>query len=161
MNPVSNPAGSYAIRAAMEATAVVGHPLRPRSLDAVTTNTLRAHALAHSSTRTSRAVEYTRRAISSWRDLAGLNSPATLDNRRNVALETEFGVSGRIAVEACRSHSVCVFANEVSIRRRPRRTRCPAAAALADRWHGRKSHRLRAAIPATGNVVNLIGRHAN
>jgi hypothetical protein len=96
MNPASNPAGSYAIRAALEATALVGHPLPTRTLDAVTANALRAHALAHSSARTGRTVELTRQAIRSWRDLAGLDNPrdlAGLDNRRNVAFETEFVVS--------------------------------------------------------------------
>jgi hypothetical protein len=90
MNPVSNPAGGYAIRAALEATALVGHPLPLRTLDAVTANALRAHTRAHSSSeRTSRTVEFTRQAIRAWRDLAGLDNPTSLANR-NVAFETEF-----------------------------------------------------------------------
>jgi hypothetical protein len=89
INPASNPAGSYAIRAAVEATALVGNPLPPITLDAVTTNALRAHALADSSTRTRDAVEFTGQAIRSWRDLAGLDNPASLDKRRGLALPTK------------------------------------------------------------------------
>lgn len=74
INPASNPAGSYAIRTAVEATALVGNPLPPITLDAVTTNALRAHALTDSSTRTRDAVEFTGQAIRSWRDLAGLDN---------------------------------------------------------------------------------------
>jgi hypothetical protein len=79
INPASNPAGSYAVQAALEASALVGNPLPPRTLDAVTTDALRAHALAHSSSRTRDAVEFTGMAIRSWRDLAGLDNPASLE----------------------------------------------------------------------------------
>jgi hypothetical protein len=74
MNPATNPASSYAIRAALEATALVEHPLPPRILDAVTAVALRAHTMAHSGARTSHTVEFARQAIRSWRDLAGLDN---------------------------------------------------------------------------------------
>jgi hypothetical protein len=72
MNPATNPASSYAMRAALEATALVGNPLPPGTLDAVTAYALRAHALAHSTDRTSHTVEFTRQAIRCWRDLSGI-----------------------------------------------------------------------------------------
>jgi hypothetical protein len=89
MNPVSNPAGSYAIQAALEATALVGHLLPLKALDAVTSNALRAHALVNSSERTDCTVEFSQLAILAWRDLAGLDTQASLNDRRNVTLKTE------------------------------------------------------------------------
>ena len=83
MNPASNTAGSYAIRTSLEATALVGNPLSPRTLDAVTAYALRAHALAHSTDRTSHTVEFTQQAIRCWRDLAGIaaSTGATVEIR--------------------------------------------------------------------------------
>lgn len=55
------------------------------TLDAVTGNALRAHALAARDIASTRAIELARHAISSWRYLAGLDTlddidPASVEN---------------------------------------------------------------------------------
>src|SRR5580693_4478856 len=63
IGPTANVAGRYALQAA---------------LDAVTGCALRAHALATGDT-TENSVQLTRRAIRSWRDLAGLDNARRVD----------------------------------------------------------------------------------
>jgi len=74
----SNPAGLYAVRAAYESTALV-HTHHQAALDAVTGCALRAHALATGDTMENSVMQLTRRAIRSWRDLAGLDNARRVD----------------------------------------------------------------------------------
>jgi hypothetical protein len=74
----------YAVRAAYQATALVNTE-HFETLDAITGNALRAHALATEGTGAAQIVEVTRHAIRSWRRLArlddpGHSDPASLDN---------------------------------------------------------------------------------
>lgn len=73
VNPSANAVGRYALQAAYESTALVD-TYDAAALDAVTGCVLRAHALATGDTMENRVIELTRRAIRSWRDLAGLDS---------------------------------------------------------------------------------------
>jgi hypothetical protein len=66
-------AGLSAVRAAYESTGFVDTDLRLR-VDRVVANALRAHSRASGGTTASRIVEFTRHAIGSWRDLAGLDN---------------------------------------------------------------------------------------
>lgn len=94
LNAVSNAAGSNAIRAAYESTALVDSRDYRATLDALTAIALRAHARAAESATASRIVELTRQAIGAWRHLAGLDNPvdkpASVDDRRKDVFETEF-----------------------------------------------------------------------
>jgi hypothetical protein len=78
MNPASNPAGLYAIRAAYQSTAIIDTH-HQATLDAVTGNALRAHALATGGTAATRLVEFTRHAIRTWRRLGGLDQTGDID----------------------------------------------------------------------------------
>ena len=77
IGPTTNVAGRYALQAAYESTALVDTH-HQAALDAVTGCALRAHALATGDT-TENSVQLTRRAIRSWRDLAGLDNARRLD----------------------------------------------------------------------------------
>jgi hypothetical protein len=78
ISPTVNAAGRYALEAAYESTALVDthHQV---ALDAVTGCVLRAHALASGDTREDRVMQFTRRAIRAWRDLAGLDNARRVD----------------------------------------------------------------------------------
>jgi hypothetical protein len=78
IGPTVNAAGRYALEAAYESTALVDthHQV---ALDAVTGCVLRAHALASGDTREDRVMQFTRRAIRAWRDLAGLDNARRVD----------------------------------------------------------------------------------
>ena len=73
-----NVAGRYALQAAYESTALVDTH-HQAALDAVTVYALRAHASATGDTMENRVIQFTRRAIRSWRDLAGLNNARRMD----------------------------------------------------------------------------------
>ncbi len=62
----------YAVRAALQSTALIDTDDWD-TLDAVTGNALRAHALANGDAGAARVVEVTRQAIRSWRRLSGLS----------------------------------------------------------------------------------------
>jgi hypothetical protein len=78
ISPNANVAGRYALQAAYESTALVDthHQV---ALDAVIGCALRAHALATGDTMENRVMQLTRRAIRSWRDLAGLDDARRVD----------------------------------------------------------------------------------
>jgi hypothetical protein len=78
IGPTGNVAGRYALQAAYESTAVVDTH-HQAALDAVTGCALRAHALATGGTMENRVIQLTRRAIGSWRDLAGLDNARRVD----------------------------------------------------------------------------------
>ena len=70
--------GRYALQAAYESTALAAtHD--PAALDAVTGCATRAHASATGDTMQNRVMQLTRRAIRSWRDLAGLDNASRVD----------------------------------------------------------------------------------
>jgi hypothetical protein len=93
INPVLNPAGLYAIRAAYQSTAPID-AYGQATLKAVTGNAVRAHALASRVNMATRVVEVTRHAIRAWRDLAELHQTETSQHRPNQALQ-------RIAASTC------------------------------------------------------------
>ena len=78
ISPTVNAAGRYALDAAYESTALVDTQHQV-ALDAVTGCVLRAHALASGDTREDRVMQFTRRAIRAWRDLAGLDNARRVD----------------------------------------------------------------------------------
>ena len=78
IGPTANVAGRYALQAAYESTALVDTH-HQAALDAVTGCALRAHALATGDTTENSVMQLTRRAIRSWRDLAGLDNARLLD----------------------------------------------------------------------------------
>ena len=89
MNPTSNTAGAYAIRAAYESTALVN----AATLDTVTAFAVRAHGRGSGNAAANRTVELARQAIHSWRRLAGLDNLAdvnSVNNRRKAVFQTEF-----------------------------------------------------------------------
>lgn len=73
-----DPAGFCAVRAAHQSTAPINTDHDP-TLDAVTGHALRAHRRAAAVTESSRAIELARHAISSWRELAGLENVNEID----------------------------------------------------------------------------------
>ena len=78
INTTLNAAGLYAVRAAYQSMASVDTE-QGVSLDAVTGNALRAHALAAGGIASTRATELARHAIYSWRYLAGLDTFDEID----------------------------------------------------------------------------------
>jgi hypothetical protein len=78
IGPNANVAGRYALQAAYQSTALVDthHQV---ALDEVIGCALRAHALASGDTREDRVMQFTRRAIRAWRDLAGLDNVRRID----------------------------------------------------------------------------------
>jgi hypothetical protein len=78
IGPSGNLAGRYALQAAYGSTALVDTHHRA-ALDAVTGFAVRVHALATGDTSENRVVQLTRRAIRSWRDLAGLDNASRVD----------------------------------------------------------------------------------
>ena len=78
IGPTTHAAGRYALRAAYESTALVD-TRDEAALAAVASNALRAHAWATGDTMENRVLQLTRRAIRSWRDLAGLDSARRVD----------------------------------------------------------------------------------
>jgi hypothetical protein len=78
IGPTANVAGRYALQAAYESTALVDTH-HQAALDAVTGCALRAHALATGDTTENSVMQLTRRAIRSWRDLAGLDNARRVD----------------------------------------------------------------------------------
>jgi hypothetical protein len=78
VSPSANVAGRHALQAAYQSTALVD-TFDQAALDAVTGCALRAHALATGDTMENRVIQLTRRAIRSWRDLAGLDSARRID----------------------------------------------------------------------------------
>jgi hypothetical protein len=78
IGPTGNVAGRYALQAAYESTALVDTH-HQAALDAVTGCALRAHALATGDTMENSVMQLTRRAIRSWRDLAGLDNARRVD----------------------------------------------------------------------------------
>jgi hypothetical protein len=72
INPTLNPVGLCAARAAYHSIAIVDTH-HHAALDAVTGNALLAYIFASGDTAKNRGVELTRRAIHSWRQLAGLD----------------------------------------------------------------------------------------
>jgi hypothetical protein len=91
--PVLNPAGNHAIRAAYESTAPID-AYGQTTLNTVTGNAVRAHALAAGVNTAARVVEVTRQAIRAWRELADLHQTGTSQHRSTMALQ-------RIAAPAC------------------------------------------------------------
>jgi hypothetical protein len=77
--PTVHVADLYAVRAAYQATALVDTD-HLASLDAVTGNALRAHALATEGTMATPIVELTRHAIRSCRQLAGLDNGGDIES---------------------------------------------------------------------------------
>jgi hypothetical protein len=67
-------AGGYALRTAYESAVAAGAVWL--TADQVALYAMNAHALASEGTTAGRIVEFTRHAIRSWRELAGLDSPA-------------------------------------------------------------------------------------
>ena len=94
VNPTSNPAGAFAIRAAYESTTLVNARHYQSTLDAAIAFAVRAHARATADAAASRTVELARQAIRSWRQFAGLDNLASestsVNNRRKVASQAEF-----------------------------------------------------------------------
>jgi hypothetical protein len=94
VNPTSNPAGAFAIRAAYESTTLVNARHYQSTLDAATAFAVRAHARATADAAASRMVEMARQAIHSWRQFAGLDNSAkeatSVNNGRKVASQAEF-----------------------------------------------------------------------
>jgi hypothetical protein len=78
ISPTVNAAGRHALQAAYESTALVAthHQV---ALDAVTGCAVRAHAWASGDTREDRVMQFIRRAIRAWRDLAGLDNARRID----------------------------------------------------------------------------------
>jgi hypothetical protein len=69
IDPTRDPAGLYAVRAAYQSTAPIDADGQT-TLNAVTGNAIRAHALAAGGNMTTRVVEITHHAVHAWRDLA-------------------------------------------------------------------------------------------
>jgi hypothetical protein len=94
MNPTSNAAGAFAIRAASESTTLVNVRHYQSTLDAATAFAMRAHVRAAADAAASRTVELARQAIASWRHLAGLDNSAnettSVNTRHEVASQAEF-----------------------------------------------------------------------
>lgn len=86
INPVLNPAGLYAIRAAYQSTAPIDS-YGQATLKAVTGNAVRAHALATRANMATRIVEVTRHAICAWRELAEVHQTETSQNRPNKSIQ--------------------------------------------------------------------------
>jgi hypothetical protein len=80
-------AGLYAVRAAYQATALVNTE-HFETLDAITGNALRAHALATEDTGAAQIVEVTRHAIRCWRRLGRLDDPGHIDRHRSPTSST-------------------------------------------------------------------------
>jgi hypothetical protein len=93
INPVLNPSGLYAIRAAYQSTAPID-TYGQATLKAVTGNAVRAHALATRVNVATRVVEVTRQAIRAWRELAELHQTGTSQHRPSKTLQ-------RIAASTC------------------------------------------------------------
>ena len=93
IGPTGTLAGRYALQAAYESTALVDthHQV---AVDAVTGFAVRTHALASGDTREDGVIQFTRRAIRAWRDLAGL------DNARRIDQATVDNAVRRVAVPA-------------------------------------------------------------
>jgi hypothetical protein len=92
IDPTSNPAGLYAVRAAYQSTA----PLDAHgqtTLNAVTGNAVRAHALATRDNVATCVVEMTRHAIRAWRQLAELDQSG--------APQQQSSATPRIAAATC------------------------------------------------------------
>jgi hypothetical protein len=85
INPVLNPAGLYAIRAAYQSTAPID-AYGQATLKAVTGNALRAHALATRVNMATRVVDVTRHGIRAWRELAELHQTGASQHRPKKAL---------------------------------------------------------------------------
>jgi hypothetical protein len=86
INPVLNPAGLCAIRAAYQSTAPIdayGHA----TLKAVTGNAVRAHALSTRVKMATHVVEVTRHAIRAWRELAEHHQTGTSQHQPNKAMQ--------------------------------------------------------------------------
>jgi hypothetical protein len=79
IGPTGNLAGRYALQAAYESIALVDthHQV---AVDAVIGFAVRTHALATGDTMQNRVMQLTRRAIRSWRDLAGLDNAHRVDH---------------------------------------------------------------------------------
>ena len=77
----------YAVRAAYQATALVNTE-HFETLDAITGNALRAHALATEDTGAAQIVEVTRHAIRCWRRLGRLDDPGHIDRHRSPTSST-------------------------------------------------------------------------
>jgi hypothetical protein len=69
IDPTRDPAGLYAVRAAYQSTAPIDAYGRT-TLNAITGNAIRAHALAAGGNMATRVMEITHHAIHAWRDLA-------------------------------------------------------------------------------------------
>jgi hypothetical protein len=93
INPVLNPAGLYAIRAAYQSTAPID-AYGQATLKAVTGNAVRAHALATRVNMATRIVEVTRHAIRAWRELAEFHQTGTSHQGTDKSLQ-------RIAASTC------------------------------------------------------------
>ena len=78
IGPATHAAGRYALQAAYESTAVVD-TRDEAALAAVAGNALRAHAWATGDTLENRVVQLTRRAVGTWRELAGLDNARRID----------------------------------------------------------------------------------
>ena len=79
LSGTANIAGRSALQAAYQSTAVVD-TYHQVAVDTVTDYALRAHALATGGTVESRVIEFTRSAIRSWRELAGLDDACRMDS---------------------------------------------------------------------------------
>jgi hypothetical protein len=78
IGPATRVAGRCALQAAYESTALVD--IRDEAaLAAVAGNALRAHAWATGDTLENRVVRLTRRAVGTWRELAGLDNARRID----------------------------------------------------------------------------------
>jgi hypothetical protein len=93
LGPTGNVAGRYALQAASASTALVDTHHRA-ALDSVIGCALRAHVLATGDSVENRVLQFTRRAVRSWRDLAGL------DNVRRVDQPATDNAVGYIAIPA-------------------------------------------------------------
>ena len=78
IGPATHAAGRYALQAAYESTALVD-TRDEAALAAVAGNALRAHAWATWDTMENRVMQLTRRAVGSWRELAGLDNARRID----------------------------------------------------------------------------------
>jgi hypothetical protein len=82
IDPTLDPGGLHALRAAHQSTAIIDGD-RWVKLDAVTGHALRAHALVAGDGAATHGVALTRRAIRSWRHLAGLANPSQASQRQS------------------------------------------------------------------------------
>ena len=103
ISPTLDTSGLHAVRAAHQSTAIVNADNWVK-LDAVTGHALRAHELAAGEFAAPHIVALTRRAISSWRRLAGLANPSEASAR-------QADQPGRAAAErtppTCPAHRIC------------------------------------------------------